>query len=60
MKDSIVAKTLRGFFILLPFLIVYLMLGSLVDGLLALGQPVFDVMPGFLRWIRCANALKSA
>jgi uncharacterized membrane protein len=48
MKDSIVAKTMRGFFILLPFLIVYLMLGSLVDGLLALAQPVFDVLPGFL------------
>jgi len=48
MKDSLVAKALRGFFILLPFLIAYLMLGQLVDGLLALTQPIIDVMPGIL------------
>jgi uncharacterized membrane protein len=38
----------RGFFILLPFLIAYLMLGQLVDMLLALTQPLIDVMPGIL------------
>jgi uncharacterized membrane protein len=48
MKDSLVAKALRGFFILLPFLIAYLMLGQLVDMLLALTQPLIDVMPGIL------------
>jgi uncharacterized membrane protein len=46
MKESLVAKALRGFFILLPFLIAYLMLGQLVDLLLALTQPLIDVMPG--------------
>ena len=39
MKESLVAKAVRGFFILLPFLIAYLMLGQLVDMLLALTQP---------------------
>ena len=48
MKESLVTKAMRGFFILLPFLIAYLMVGQLVDGLLALGQPLFDVMPGIL------------
>jgi hypothetical protein len=42
------AKAVRGFFILLPFLIAYLMLGQLVDMLLALTQPLIDVMPGIL------------
>ena len=46
MKESLVAKALRGFFILLPFLIAYLMLGQLVDVLLALTQPIMDVAPG--------------
>lgn len=48
MKESIVAKTMRGFFILLPFLIAYLLLGQLVDLLLSLTQPIVDVMPGSL------------
>ena len=48
MKDGIAAKALRGFFILLPFLIAYLMVGQLVDMLLALTQPLIDVMPGIL------------
>jgi uncharacterized membrane protein len=48
MKESLVAKAVRGFFILLPFLIAYLMLGQLVDMLLALTQPLIDVMPGIL------------
>jgi uncharacterized membrane protein len=48
MKDSLVAKAVRGFFILLPFLIAYLMLGQLVDMLLALTQPLIDVMPGII------------
>jgi len=46
MKESLVAKAVRGFFILLPFLIAYLMVGQLVDMLLALTQPLIDVMPG--------------
>ena len=48
MKDGLMAKALRGFFILLPFLIAYLMVGQLVDMLLALTQPLIDVMPGIL------------
>ena len=48
MKDTLFAKLLRGFFILLPFLIAYLMVGQLVDMLLALTQPLIDVMPGIL------------
>jgi uncharacterized membrane protein len=48
MKESLVAKALRGFFILLPFLIAYLMIGQFVSMLLALTQPLFDVTPGFL------------
>lgn len=48
MKESLVAKAVRGFFILLPFLIAYLMIGQLVDMLLALTQPLIDVMPGIV------------
>jgi uncharacterized membrane protein len=48
MKSSLVAKALRGFFILLPFLIAYLMIGGLLNMLLALTQPLLDVTPGFL------------
>ena len=47
-KESLFAKALRGFFILLPFLIAYLMAGQLVDMLLGLSQPIFDLMPGIL------------
>ena len=46
MKESLLAKALRCFFILLPFLIAFLLLGQLVDMLLALTQPLIDVMPG--------------
>ena len=38
-------KTLQGFFILLPFLIAYLLLGQMFDGLMALTQPVVDFLP---------------
>jgi uncharacterized membrane protein len=48
MKESLAAKALRGFFILLPFLIGYLIVGQLVDMLLALTQPLIDVLPGIL------------
>ena len=48
MRESLAAKALRGFFILLPFLIAYLMAGQLVDMLLGLTQPIFDLMPGFV------------
>ena len=47
-KESLIAKALRGFFILLPFLIAYLMAGQLVDMLLGLSQPIFDLMPGIV------------
>jgi len=39
------AKFVDGFFILLPVLLAYLMLGQLFDGLLALTQPIVDVLP---------------
>ena len=48
MKESLAGKALGGFLILLPFLIAYLMLGQLVDMLLALTQPLVDVAPGIL------------
>lgn len=35
----------KGFFVLLPFLIAYLMLGQLFDMMMALAQPVLDVLP---------------
>ena len=38
-------KFAEGFFVLLPFLIAYLMLGQMFDGLLALTQPVVDFLP---------------
>lgn len=45
MRESLVAKVMRGFFILLPFLIAYLMLGQFLDMTLALAQPVVDILP---------------
>ena len=39
------AKFVDGFFILLPVLLAYLMLGQLFDGLMALTQPIVDVLP---------------
>ena len=42
------AKFVDGFFILLPVLLAYLMLGQLFDGLMALTQPIVDVMPASL------------
>ena len=48
MKESLFAKALRGFFVLLPFLIAYLMAGQLVDMLLGLTQPIIDLMPGIV------------
>jgi uncharacterized membrane protein len=48
MKESLVAKVVRGFLILLPFLIAYLMIRRLLDMLLALTQPLIDLTPGFL------------
>jgi uncharacterized membrane protein len=48
MKESLIARAVRGFFILLPFLIAYLMIGQFVNMLLALTQPLLDVTPGFL------------
>ncbi len=39
------AKFIDGFFILLPVLLAYLMLGQLFDGLMALTQPIVDVLP---------------
>ena len=51
MKNGLVARALRGFFILLPFLIAYLMIGQLVDMLLALTQPLIDVIHDFAEGI---------
>jgi uncharacterized membrane protein len=36
---------IEGFFILLPILITYLMIGQLFDMLIALTQPILDVLP---------------
>jgi uncharacterized membrane protein len=36
---------IEGFFILLPILITYLMIGQLFDMLMALTQPILDVLP---------------
>ncbi len=38
-------RLVRGFFILLPVLITYLMLGQLFDMLMALAVPITDVLP---------------
>ena len=53
-------KLVEGFFILLPVLIAYLMLGQLFDGLLALTQPVIDVMPPKLFGSELAHRLAAA
>jgi uncharacterized membrane protein len=42
---SVLRLFIEGFFILLPFLITYLMLGQLFDMLMAFTQPIVDVMP---------------
>lgn len=42
---TIRAKFVDGFFILLPVLLAYLMLGQLFDALMALTQPIVDVLP---------------
>ena len=42
---SIARLLVEGFFILLPFLITYLMVGRLFHMLMALTQPIVDVMP---------------
>jgi uncharacterized membrane protein len=50
---------LEGFFILLPVLIAYVMVGQLFDLLMALTAPITDVMPGTLfsdEWERRATA----
>jgi uncharacterized membrane protein len=39
------AILVKGFFILFPFLIAYLMIGQLFDMLMALTQPVLDFLP---------------
>ena len=44
-RISLGALFLEGFFILLPVLIAYLMIGQLFDMLMALTQPILDVMP---------------
>lgn len=38
----------EGFFVLLPILIAYLMLGQLFDMMMALTQPILDVLPARL------------
>lgn len=53
-------KLVEGFFILLPVLIAYLMLGQLFDGLLATTQPVVDVLPAKLFESEHAHRLVAA
>jgi len=45
---SIGGVFVEGFLVLLPFLISYLLLGGFFDMLMALTQPVIDVLPGGL------------
>ena len=47
-RASRLGTIVEGFFILLPFLLAYLMIGQLFDMLMALTQPVFDLLPGVL------------
>ena len=42
------AKFLNGFFIMLPFLLTYLMVGQLFDMLMALTTPIADLLPNNL------------
>jgi uncharacterized membrane protein len=55
-----VRKFVEGFFILLPVLIAYLMLGQLFDGLLALTQPAIDLMPPQISGSELAHRLTAA
>lgn len=41
-------KFIQGFFILLPVLLTYLMIGQLFDTLMALALPIVDLLPGRL------------
>ena len=54
MKESLVAKAVRGFFILLPFLIAYLMVGQLVDMLVGnvFTRPVDDIQAALQETLR--------
>ena len=45
-SQSKLGTIVGGFFILLPFILAYLMIGQLFDMLMALTQPVFDLLPG--------------
>ena len=45
-SQSKLGTIVSGFFILLPFILAYLMIGQLFDMLMALTQPVFDLLPG--------------
>jgi uncharacterized membrane protein len=42
---SIFSSILDGFLILLPFLLTYLMMGQLLDAMLALTAPIVDLLP---------------
>jgi uncharacterized membrane protein len=42
---SIVSIFIEGFMVMLPFLISYILLGGLFDALLALTQPLIDILP---------------
>ncbi len=39
------SKIVDGFLLLLPFLLTYLMMGQLFDGMMALATPIADVLP---------------
>jgi uncharacterized membrane protein len=42
---SIFSRIVDGFLILLPFLLTYLMMGQLLDAMLALATPIADLLP---------------
>ena len=42
---SIINTFIEGFMVMLPFLISYILLGGLFDALMALTQPLIDVLP---------------
>ena len=45
MPKSIFSRIVDGFLILLPFLLTYLMMGQLLDAMLALATPIADLLP---------------
>ena len=44
-SKSVISIFIEGFMVMLPFLISYILLGGLFDALMALTQPLIDVLP---------------